>query len=235
MLKRNVLQIWSNLYKQYSTEAIKKEKLVQTYDRLKLECSQIVDSSSINNQLQNPKGVFCNNEIDLKDIKVYGFDFDYTLAHYDVSLYRLIFDLARDSLILTYKYPNQLKNLDYLAHFPIRGLHLDKRKGWFMKIDSYHNVQFDTVYHGMNLVESEHLLKFYGGTRLNVEQIIDYSQKNPTFHHYADLFCLPEISLLTVVFQYFIDNRIHFTPEFIFQGMFTNIYVFIYLYPFNCN
>lgn len=118
-----------------STKIMNKDQLLKTYDQLKFGCfNQEIES----NKLVNPKGVFCNNEIDLNDIQVYGFDFDYTLAHYGVGLYQLIFDLARDSLVLTYKYPNSIKNLDYLAHFPIRGLHLDKRKGWFMKIDSYH-------------------------------------------------------------------------------------------------
>lgn len=204
--------------RQLSSQPIDKDQLLKTYEHLKHECLYAERTLDTTNNLVDPKGVFCNNEIDLKDIQVYGFDFDYTLAHYDVSLYRLIFDLARDSLILTSKYPNGLKNLDYLAHFPIRGLHLDKRKGWFMKIDSYHNIQPETVYHGMNLVDSNEWMRFYGGGRLHVEQIVDYSKKNPTFHHFADLFCLPEISLITVVIQYFIDNGIHFTPEFIFQG-----------------
>lgn len=198
-----------------STEEISKDHLLKSYNRLKDQCFGETFASS---NLVNPKGVFCNNEIELKDIQVYGFDFDYTLAHYDVSLYRLIFDLARDSLVTNYKYPNSIKNLDYLAQFPIRGLHLDKRKGWFMKIDSYYNIQPDTVYHGMNLVDNQEWLRYYGGSRLNVDQIMDYSRKNPTFHHFADLFCLPEISLITVVIQYFIDNNIHFTPEFVFQG-----------------
>lgn len=70
----------------------------------------------------------------------------------------------------------------------------------------------------MNQVDSAEWLSYYGGNRLNVEQITDYSSMNSTFHHFVDLFCLPEISLITVVLQYFIDNGIHFSPEFIFQG-----------------
>lgn len=191
-----------------------KDKLLETYDKFKNTCHSI----DFNQHAVNPKGVFCNNEIDLKEIQVYGFDFDYTLAHYDVSLYRLIFDLVRDALVVTHKYPNQLKNFDYLGHFPIRGLHLDIKKGWLMKIDSYHNVQFDTVYYGMNLVDKQDLIATYGGHRLNIEHIT-YSHANPTFHHFADLFCLPEISLLALVFQYFIDRGIHFKPEYIFQDI----------------
>lgn len=58
-----------------------------------------------------------------------------------------------------------------MPHFPIRGLHMNKQKGWFMKVDSYHNIQLGTVYHGMNSVDNEEVLKHFGGLRLNIEDI----------------------------------------------------------------
>jgi hypothetical protein len=121
---------------QSTSKRINKEKLIDAYAKSKLVCDNYEANAFV-----DPKGVFTNNEIDLKEIQVYGFDYDYTLAYYNVSLYKLLFDLARDSLVEHFKYPSELKKLEYIHTFPIRGLHLDKRKGWLMKIDSYHNIQ----------------------------------------------------------------------------------------------
>ena len=180
---------------------IKKAHLIKLYDKYKSICINYEPKEYL-----NPKGVFANNEIDLKEIQVYGFDYDYTLAYYNVSLYQLIFNLARDALIENQKYPSDLKYLEYIPNFPIRGLHLDKRKGWLMKIDSYHNIHMSSVYHGMNPVDKEKVNLFHG-TRLNIDDI-GHSQTSSTFHHFVDLFCLPEICLISGIFQYFIDKGI---------------------------
>lgn len=197
-----------------SSSLSQKTLLLNSYENQKSKCYSLDPGE----YKINPKGVFSNNEINLKEIQVYGFDYDYTLAYYNVSLYRLLFNLARDYLVEHYKYPSGLKNLEYLPHFPIRGLHLDIKKGWLMKIDSYHNIQMGTVYHGMNEISTNDVLKHYGGRRFNMEDI-GYTQSSPNFHHYVDLFCLPEICLLACTFQYFLDRGIHFTPEYIFQDV----------------
>ena len=109
-----------------------------------------------------------------------------------------------------------------------------------MKVDSYHNIQLGTVYHGMNSVDNEEVLKHFGGLRLNIEDIGNsfkflaniylvfnrfflkkkgYTQTGSTFHQFVDLFCHPEISLVASTFQYFLDRNIHFTPEYIFQDI----------------
>lgn len=51
----------------------------------------------------NPKGVFACNELDLSEVKVYGFDYDYTLAHYKPSLEHLLYNLGREILLEKYK------------------------------------------------------------------------------------------------------------------------------------
>lgn len=195
---------------------IKKKNLVSAYEKYKLTCQNFEPKNEMH---KHPNGVFCNNEINLKDIDVYGFDYDYTLAYYNDALYHLIFDLARDSLITNSKYPNELRSCEYLPGFPIRGLHLDKRRGWLMKVDSYHNIQLGTVYEGMYAVSNEDVIKSYGGThRLNIDDI-GYSQESSTLHHFVDLFCLPEICLFACTIQYFIDKKIDFTPEYVFQDI----------------
>lgn len=47
--------------------------------------------------------MFACNELDLKEVKVYGFDYDYTLACYKPSLDFLLYNLGRETLIEQYK------------------------------------------------------------------------------------------------------------------------------------
>lgn len=47
--------------------------------------------------------MFACNELDLEEIQVYGFDYDYTLACYKQSLHYLLYNLGRDMLIEKYK------------------------------------------------------------------------------------------------------------------------------------
>lgn len=47
----------------------------------------------------NRCAVFTNSEFSLKYIEVYGFDFDYTLAHYSKQLDKFIYQQARNALI----------------------------------------------------------------------------------------------------------------------------------------
>ena len=48
------------------------------------------------------QAIFANNELGMRHIEVYGFDYDYTLASYSNTLHYLIYDLAVKELISTY-------------------------------------------------------------------------------------------------------------------------------------
>ncbi len=43
--------------------------------------------------------MFCNSELSLSDIDVYGFDYDYTLARYNQSVEKFIHDSAKKILV----------------------------------------------------------------------------------------------------------------------------------------
>ncbi len=45
------------------------------------------------------RSVFCNSELSLSDIDVYGFDYDYTLARYNQSVEKFIHDSAKKILV----------------------------------------------------------------------------------------------------------------------------------------
>lgn len=44
-------------------------------------------------------GIYVNKNLRLDNIQVYGFDYDYTLAHYSPNLHRLIYDLAKEHMV----------------------------------------------------------------------------------------------------------------------------------------
>ena len=46
--------------------------------------------------------MFANNELSLRDISVYGFDYDYTLAHYTDELNSLIYQMSLEKMITEY-------------------------------------------------------------------------------------------------------------------------------------
>lgn len=56
-------------------------------------------------------GVFATNELDLRQVKVYGFDYDYTLACYKESVDHLIYNLGRETLVHKLRVRNLLTAL----------------------------------------------------------------------------------------------------------------------------
>lgn len=50
------------------------------------------------------------------------------------------------------QYPEGITDLEYKENFAVRGLYYDIEKGLLLKLDSFLQIQFDTVYHGLNPV-----------------------------------------------------------------------------------
>ena len=59
-------------------------------------------SESTSHALVDEQAMFANNELGMRHIEVYGFDYDYTLASYTDEMHFLIYDLAVKELINTY-------------------------------------------------------------------------------------------------------------------------------------
>lgn len=53
--------------------------------------------------LLNPASIYANNEVNMSEVDIYGFDYDYTLALYSDALNALIYDTARTFLIQHFK------------------------------------------------------------------------------------------------------------------------------------
>ncbi|XP_015786655.1 5'-nucleotidase domain-containing protein 3 [Tetranychus urticae] len=166
----------------------------------------------------DPNGVFANNELDLSEIKVYGFDYDYTLAVYKESLHYLIYNLGRDVLINKYKYPKGIKSFNYIPDFAIRGLHYDIEHGLLTKIDSFHQIQLGCVYRGFSPLSDEEVTKIYGGCYIS-QSLIKPEDDHPKMKQLNDLFSVPEICLLANVTEYFIRSNIPYCPEILFYDV----------------
>ncbi|CAF3619608.1 unnamed protein product [Rotaria sordida] len=185
--------------------------LQQIYELLKQES---LSATTPYSQTMKPTGIFANNELDLDTIKVYGFDFDYTLARYKSTLHSLIYDHTKEYLVKNLRYPDQLMNFSFRPGLGARGLHLDIKSGWLMKVDSYHNIQLGTVYHGMRKIPDEEVIAAHNGTKLSVDEV-GYLGMTSNMYQFVDIFSISEITILRDVAQYFIDNGIPFASEYI--------------------
>ncbi|XP_046383432.1 5'-nucleotidase domain-containing protein 3 isoform X2 [Ischnura elegans] len=171
----------------------------------------------------NLKGVFACNELDLKEIKVYGFDYDYTLACYKPSMDYLLYNLARETLVKKHKYPADILSLDYIPGFTVRGLHYDIEKGLLLKLDSFLQIQFGSVYRGLSPVSDNEVLKLYKN-RIVPISYVEAHVRNGGSHQakmvqMADLFSVPEMGLLSNVTEYFLSKGIDYHPEILFHDV----------------
>ncbi|KAA0063113.1 5'-nucleotidase domain-containing protein [Cucumis melo var. makuwa] len=69
----------------------------------------------------NPEGIYVNKNLSLDNIQVYGFDYDYTLVYYSANLKNLIYDLAKEHLVIELRYPKSCMKFKYDHTFQIRG------------------------------------------------------------------------------------------------------------------
>ncbi|BFZ06162.1 hypothetical protein BsWGS_09201 [Bradybaena similaris] len=167
---------------------------------------------------QNPEAIFANNELSLANIEIYGFDYDYTLATYTPELHKLIFTLGRDALVNKLRYPEGILELEYDSEFAVRGLHYDIKKGLFLKIDQFHNIQLGTVYRGLQPVADDEVKALYEGIHVPVDYMNTFYGVGP-MHQMVDLFALPEVSLISLVTEYFLNNNINYDSEYVFYDI----------------
>uniref|UniRef100_A0A672SGC3 5'-nucleotidase domain containing 3 n=1 Tax=Sinocyclocheilus grahami TaxID=75366 RepID=A0A672SGC3_SINGR len=176
----------------------------------------------ISNNFVNPDTIFANNQMSLQDIEIYGFDYDYTLAFYSSHLHTLIFNIARDILIDEHRYPEGLKEYDYMPNFVIRGLHYDVQKALLMKIDAFHYIQLGTVYRGLNPVPEKEVIAMYEGSHVPLEIMSDFYGKSShghTMKQFMDIFSLPEMTLLSCVNDYFMKHNIDYEPVHLYKDV----------------
>ncbi|KAG0470464.1 hypothetical protein HPP92_017164 [Vanilla planifolia] len=160
----------------------------------------------------NPKGIYVNKNLRLDMVKVYGFDYDYTLAHYSTNLQSLIYDLAKDYLVGELKYPEKCSQFKYDPSFPIRGLYYDKMKGCLLKLDFFGSIEPDGCFFGRHKVSREKIKELYGTRHIGRDQVRGLVGL-------MDIFCFSEVCLIADIVQHFIDAKLDFDASYIYEDV----------------
>ena len=211
---------WGNFrhFSIYKSSKISAKELVQAYHRVaQYDDLALVASMSSTLPLSDPKEIFANTEINLGDISVIGFDYDYTLVSYKEELQRFIYAEACKYLTTRSQYPPEIATFKYEPNFVIRGLCYDKESGIFAKLDSSNRVALDLVYQGRRRLSREEALEIIG-----THQVSNcYRKKNmvPILDHFA----LAESCLLSDICHSLTVNGITFHPGAVFDDVNTAI------------
>ncbi len=143
--------------------------------------------------VERPRQVYCNRDINLADIALVGFDMDYTLALYDQgAVERLSVEKTLERLVGERGYPEEIVDLQVPEDFAIRGLVLDTHRGNIIKLDSHRHV--GKVYHGFKEVNGDGLQEY----RINSMRMT-----TPRYALIDTIFALPEASLYATLVDYF--------------------------------
>ncbi|KAF8392966.1 hypothetical protein HHK36_021207 [Tetracentron sinense] len=160
----------------------------------------------------NPEGIYVNKNLRLDNIQVYGFDYDYTLAHYSDGLQKLIYDLAKEHIVNELRYPESCLNSKYDSDFPIRGLYYDKLKGCLLKLDFFGSIEPDGCFFGRRKLSKKEIEEIYGTRHIGRDQARGLVGL-------MDFFCFSEACLLADIVQHFVDAKLEFDASYIYQDV----------------
>lgn len=160
----------------------------------------------------NPKGIYVNKNLRLDRLQVYGFDYDYTLAHYSDHLQTLIYDLAKEYMVNELRYPDICMSFKYDPSFPIRGLYYDKSRGCLMKLDFFGSIEPDGCYFGRRRLSQSEIIEAYGTRHIGRDQA-------RSLVGLMDFFCFSEACLLADIVQYFVDAKLEFDASYIYEDV----------------
>ncbi|CAM9246277.1 unnamed protein product, partial [Hapterophycus canaliculatus] len=103
--------------------------------------------------------IFCNRELNMKQIKAVGFDMDYTLAQYFTAFDQLAFDGAKEKLMKDLGYPQMVDAFEYDPELFSRGLVIDLERGNIIKMDRHKYIR--VAFHGFKKLKSEERKQIY--------------------------------------------------------------------------
>ncbi|KAI4381081.1 hypothetical protein MLD38_007192 [Melastoma candidum] len=160
----------------------------------------------------NPKGIYVNKNLRLDNLQVYGFDYDYTLAHYSSHLQTLIYDRAKQHMVNEFKYPEICMKFQYDPTFPIRGLYYDKLKGCLLKLDFFGSIEPDGCFFGRRKLSRAEVNAIYGTRHIGRDQARGLVGL-------MDFFCFSEACLIADMVQYFVDAKLEFDASYIYEDV----------------
>ncbi len=123
--------------------------------------------------------VFVNRILNLKKIKVIGFDMDYTLVGYHTrELEKLTYRLVIDRLVKERNYPERIKKLRFNFDRVIVGLVIDKRNGNLLKLSRYSKVKVS--YHGLKPISYKEQNRLYREVAIDI-RLPDFQSLDTSF------------------------------------------------------
>ncbi|KAF5936790.1 hypothetical protein HYC85_024296 [Camellia sinensis] len=191
---------------QLAEEAI--AKIRREFDAAKQSFFKIPDALK-GMQKMDPNGIYVNKNLRLENIQVYGFDYDYTLAHYSANLQSLIYELAKEHLL---RYPDSCLEFKYDPTFPIRGLYYDKLKGCLLKLDFFGSIEPDGCYFGRRKLTKKEIEQIYGTRHIGRDQARGLVSL-------MDFFCFSEACLIADIVQHFVDAKLEFDASYVYQDV----------------
>eukprot|EP00472_Partenskyella_glossopodia_P002052 CAMPEP_0197522094 /NCGR_PEP_ID=MMETSP1318-20131121/7282_1 /TAXON_ID=552666 /ORGANISM="Partenskyella glossopodia, Strain RCC365" /LENGTH=559 /DNA_ID=CAMNT_0043074329 /DNA_START=208 /DNA_END=1887 /DNA_ORIENTATION=- len=156
--------------------------------------------------------IFANSYVNLGNIDVVGFDYDYTLVSYSEELQSTIYDMAKTTLVEKMRYPTNLAQFEYDPTFAIRGLAVDMETGWLCQLSYSSDVVL--AYNGRQRISDEVLLDTYSGT-----STIPPNLRNQRLRPLNDLFSMVEACLLADVVDFFVKTGIPFNPKLVVEDV----------------
>ena len=104
--------------------------------------------------------IYVNRLLNLKKIRVIGFDMDYTLVPYKIEKFeKLAHTFAIKRLVKSYSYPEEVERLKFYLDRAILGLVIDKRNGNMLKLSRFGKVKI--AYHGLEEIDFRERQQIY--------------------------------------------------------------------------
>lgn len=111
--------------------------------------------------------VFINRVLNMKNIKVIGFDMDYTLVRYHADAFEeLTHRLAAERLSESPEYPIAVKDLKFDFQRAIVGLVIDKRNGNLLQVSRHGKVKI--AFHGLESLDYHRMQHIYQETAIDL-------------------------------------------------------------------
>ncbi|KAL3942378.1 MAG: hypothetical protein SGBAC_003410 [Bacillariaceae sp.] len=131
--------------------------------------------------------VFCNRELQQEAITAIGFDMDYTLVQYQQPAFdALAFNGAKEKLVHSLGYPEEVLDFEYDHKHWARGLIIDTERGNVLKIDRHKYVR--VAYHGFEEISSKTRKILYARNFNKVESFSEKSYVNmDTLFQFVDV------------------------------------------------
>lgn len=142
--------------------------------------------------------IFVNRTLNMSNIKLIGFDMDYTIATYNVAAFEAkAYDIVKEKLINEYDYPEEIRSFKFIEDFIIRGLVIDTQTGDFIKLNRYGFVRVAS--HGTKFYSFEEQKDKYGLYSIDITE--------PRYYTIHTLFSQAEGCLYAQLVDYFDEKK----------------------------